>query len=235
MSNKRQCSTSIECSLLFLGKPDPRSLNEEIVPAKLPEHELVGVKCSVTPPPNCSTEYEVALYEATIIKKILDLVDDLENGRTTTDKVKDDFTIYKLDMKEHIVQTAINNKLFESKRTRLHWLKIESNLLQYDSKIKAALALDRANPREALEYMELTMKLDVDPLMLKKHPHVMDMVRRLRKYIGNVDEWDMRGDELQEFLKDAETIRKKAEEVYLKFRVRFVFVLVRVGRFFQRI
>lgn len=206
----------------FLGKPDPRPTNEEIVVAKISEQESIGIKCSISPPSNCNTEYDYAQHEASIIKKILDLKDDLENGKVSTDQVTE-FKIYPLNIKENILYTAINNKLLENKKSKLQWLKIESNLLQYDSKIKAALALDKANPREALEYMELTLKLDVDPLMLKKHPHVMDMVRRLRKYIGNVDEWDMKGDELQEFLKDAEVIRKKAEEVYLKFRVRIQF------------
>lgn len=185
---------------------------------KLSEQEFVGIKCSITPL-NCNTEYELAQEEAAIIKKILDIKNDLESGKITTDQVNE-FKIYQLDIKESVLYTAMNNKLLENKKSKLQWLKIESNLLQYDSKIKAALALDKANPREALEYMELTLKLDVDPLMLKKHPHVMDMVRRLRKYIGNVDEWDMKGDDLQEFLKDAEIIRKKAEEVYLKFRVK---------------
>lgn len=182
------------------------------------EQELVGIECSITPPSNCNTEYEVAQHETAQIKKILDLKKDLESGKITREEVND-FAVHPLNIKEHTIYSAVNNKSLENKKSKLQWLKIESNLLQYDSKIKAALALDKANPREALEYMELTLKLDVDPLMLKKHPHVMDMVRRLRKYIGNVDEWDMKGDELQEFLRDAEVIRKKAEEVYLKFRV----------------
>lgn len=193
----------------------------EIVPVKLSDKEFVAIKCSVTPPAsNSNNEYEVAQYEADTTRKILDLMRDLQNDVTTLNKAKDDFTLYKLNMPDHVILTAMSNKIFDSKKTRLHWLKIESNLLQYDSKIKAALTLDKANPREALEYMELMLKLDVSPLMLKKHPHVMDMARRLRKYIGNVDEWDMRGDELQEFLKDAETIRKKADEVFVKFGVR---------------
>lgn len=187
--------------------------------AKLPNGKFVGIKCTVTPPSKCKTEYEMAQYEASIIRNVLAFKKDLDDGKKTLDD-ENNLKTYLLDISESCVHTAIKNKLLESKKSKLHWLKIESNLLQYDSKIKAALALDKANPREALEYMELMFKLDVDPLMLRKHPHVMDMVKRLRRYVGNVDEWDMKGDELQEFYKDAEIIRKKAEEVYLKFRVR---------------
>lgn len=163
----------------------------------------------------------MAQHEASLAKDVLAFKKDLEDGKKTPENDEGDFTVYPLDISENDVHTAIKNRLLDGKMSKLHWLKIESNLLQYDSKIKAALALDKANPREALEYMQLMYKLDVDPLMLRKHPHVMDMVKRLRRYVGNVEEWDMRGDELQEFLKDAQVIRKKAEEVYLKFRVSF--------------
>lgn len=197
---------------------DQRSLNEELLVAKLPDGRLAGVLCTMKPLPDCSSEYEMAQLEASFVTDVLALKKKLENGDK---RISDHPQIYILDVTEPHVQNAIKSKILEGKKSKLRWLKVESNLLQYDSKIKAALALDKANPREALDYMELMLKLQVDPLMLKKHPHVMDMVKRLRKYVGNVKEWDMKGDELKDFLKDAETIRTRAEEVYVKFKTLF--------------
>lgn len=201
---------------------DSRSSNEELLVAKLPNGNLVGIKWLVRPPQNCKTEYEMAQCEASIAQKMLDFKKELEEGTKKLDD-KNDFIVHTLNVTENCIHTAIKNKLLENKKSKLQWLKVESNLLQYDSKIKAALALDKANPREALEYMKLMYKLNVDPLMLRKHPHVMDMVKRVRKYVGNVEEWDLKGDELEEFVKDAEVIRKQAEEIYLKFRVSIYF------------
>lgn len=186
---------------------------------QLPTEQLVGIKCTVSPSSDCKLEYDMAQHEASVLKNVLAFKADLESGKKSLDD-KGDIKTYLLDVSEDVIQSAIKSKIVENKKSKLSWLKIESNLLQYDSKIKASLALDKANPREALKYMELMLKLEVDPLMLRKHPHVMDMVKRLRKYVGNVKEWDMKGDELEEFLKDAETIRMKADDIYLKFKVK---------------
>lgn len=60
----------------------------------------------------------------------------------------------------------------------LERLKTEASFVTLDGKIKACLALDKAQPKEALEHLEAMLKLKVEPLTLKKHPHVVDTVRR---------------------------------------------------------
>lgn len=105
------------------------------------------------------------------------------------------------------------------KRSRLDFFRAETRLLALDAKIRSSLGLDKAFPEQALECLELLLDLPVQPIMLKKHPHVVDMIKRLRRYKGNVTEWKMEGKELEDFNEHAAKIRDKADEVFSKFRV----------------
>lgn len=68
----------------------------------------------------------------------------------------------------------------ESKRKRLDKLNKEADLVTWDSRIKNNLGLDKAFPEAALDVMKEFSKYekDLDLLILKKHPHILDMVRR---------------------------------------------------------
>lgn len=96
---------------------------------------------------------------------------------------------------------------------------MESTLVELDAMIKTSLGLDKADPGKALNYLEQMMQLQIHPLMLKKHPHVVDMIKRLHRYIGNVKEWKLKDKELTDFQEKAEEIRKKAEVIYAQFKV----------------
>ncbi|KAH1026511.1 hypothetical protein HUJ05_000172 [Dendroctonus ponderosae] len=61
-----------------------------------------------------------------------------------------------------------------------------------------------------------TFERDVETLMFKKHPHVLDTIRRLRKYVGNTKEWAMSVEESNTFARKAEKIRNEAEKIYNK-------------------
>lgn len=60
------------------------------------------------------------------------------------------------------------------------WLRIESQLLQLDAQIKSNLGLDRADADKCLHAMDDMLALPIDPLMLKKHPQIVETVRRVR-------------------------------------------------------
>lgn len=59
------------------------------------------------------------------------------------------------------------------------WLRIEAQLLQLDAQIKSNLGLDRANTDKCLQAMDDILALSIDPLMLKKHPHIVETVKRV--------------------------------------------------------
>lgn len=59
------------------------------------------------------------------------------------------------------------------------WLRIESQLLELDAQIKSNLGLDKANADQCLQAMDVMLNLSIDPLMLKKHPQIVETIKRV--------------------------------------------------------
>lgn len=194
----------------------------EVVIAKLPSNKSIGIKYNRNIS-TCDNEYERAIEEGQEAKRILALKDKLENGSVEVDQEKDQLVL-NIEIDEEEIKQRNEMRILERKKTKLKYLKVEASLVDYDCKIKSCLGLDKADPKKAYEYMDLMMGLDISPLMLKKHPLIVDVMKRLRRYIGNVKEWKLAGDSLETFEADAEKIRQKAEEVFMKFIVR-IFIL----------
>ncbi|KRT78796.1 hypothetical protein AMK59_6662 [Oryctes borbonicus] len=191
------------------------SFENEVVIAKLPSNKLIGIKYNQRTSA-CDNEYEKAIEDAQEAKRVLAIKNKLENESVTMESEKDNI-IVNITADEESPQQKHESKILERKKTKLKYLKIEANLVDYDCKIKSCLALDKADPKKAYEYMDLMMGLEITALMLKKHPLIVDVMKRLRRYIGNVKEWKLSGDSLETFETDAEKIRQKAEEVFMKF------------------
>lgn len=56
--------------------------------------------------------------------------------------------------------------------------------------------------------------------MLKKNPNVVETIKRLRRYVGNLKEWNLTNEEHVQFTLKAEKVRNQADVLYNKFRVR---------------
>lgn len=56
---------------------------------------------------------------------------------------------------------------------------MEAQLLHLDAQIKSSLGLDQADTDKCLEAMDELLSLPLDPLMLKKHPHIVETVKRV--------------------------------------------------------
>lgn len=59
---------------------------------------------------------------------------------------------------------------------------MEVSLLKMDADIKSSLCLDRADAQKCLDAMETISTLAIDSLMLKKHPQVMETVKRVKRF-----------------------------------------------------
>ncbi|KAI4467846.1 hypothetical protein MML48_2g00005629 [Holotrichia oblita] len=167
---------------------------------KLPNKLISGIKYNRTTP-ICDNEYEQAIEEAQEAKRVLAIKDKLENGSITVESEKNN-VIINIKTDEDNLQQKHETQVLERKKTKLKYLKIEANLVDYDCKIKSCLGLDKADPKKPM-----------------KTPLIVDVMKRLRRYIGNVKEWNLAGDSLETFEADAEKIRQKAEEVFMKFVV----------------
>lgn len=186
---------------------------------KLPSSDdMGGLKLHLNWPLKFENEYERALYDESVALRVLDAKLKVASGDQTI--VNDSAAFIKnLNMNSDTVKKTIYLKDLELKKARIARLKTEAELTGLDAKIKNCLGLDKADPKEALGYLEAMCEIEFDEIMLKKHTHIVEMVRRLRKYVGNTKEWNMSEESLNEFSSWAEKVRAKAESVYSKFKV----------------
>lgn len=180
---------------------------------------MSGLKLHLKWPLKFDNEYERALYDESVARRVLDAKLKVTSGDQTIINDNSAF-INDIDMDADAVKKVIYLRDFEQKKARIARLKTEAEFTALDGKIKNCLGLDKADPKEALTHLEAMCDIDFDDIMLKKHTHVVEMVRRLRKYVGNTKEWNMSKESLSEFSSWAEKVRTKAEVVYNKFKVR---------------
>nr|CAD7200620.1 unnamed protein product [Timema douglasi] len=128
----------------------------------------------------------------------------------------------RIKLREHeILQLGLENDA-DSFSISYSFMNTESRLMELDALIKSKLSLIKADPEKCLCYLTELGDLDVQPLMLKKHPYIVDTIKKLRRYIGNVEEWGYTGDKKSLFIQQAARIRAKAEYVFNKFKKLFV-------------
>ena len=182
--------------------------------------EHVGIKLDMDKPKSFESEKARTQWEWTTARSAMKLKAQLESGEILPEQVKDclDFNVHVPDEEKRLLA---KDGALHRKTNKLRWLRIEAQLLQLDAQIKSNLGLDRANPDKCLQAMDDMLSLPIDPLMLKKHPHIVETVKRLRRYIGNLADWKLSEEEEATFKLKAEQIRQKAEHIYNKFKAMF--------------
>ncbi|KAK3926269.1 Hepatoma-derived growth factor [Frankliniella fusca] len=101
------------------------------------------------------------------------------------------------------------------------WLKQEAHLLELDAHIRSSLSLANADARRCLKLMDEMLIVNIDPLMLKKHPNIVETVKKLQRYIGNTSKWGLSEEETEKFNASCDQIRLKANHMYHKFKKLF--------------
>lgn len=182
--------------------------------------EYVGIKLDMDKPKSFESEKARKQWDWSTARNAMKLKAQLESGEILPEQVKDslDFNVHVPEDEKRLLAKdgAVHRKTY-----KLRWLRIEAQLLQLDAQIKSSLGLDRANTDKCLQAMDDMLALPIDPLMLKKHPHIVETVKRLRRYIGNLADWKLSEEEEAAFKQKAEQIRQKAEHIYNKFKAMF--------------
>ncbi|XP_046980194.1 PC4 and SFRS1-interacting protein-like [Schistocerca americana] len=111
--------------------------------------------------------------------------------------------------------------LIERRKSKIKWLKTELRLAQLDGAIKGCLGLLSADPDKCLQHLDELAGLSIDPLMLLKQPSLVETIRRLRHYVGNVDKWNFSEQQKAQFYPKTATIRNKAAYIYSQFKSLF--------------
>lgn len=108
--------------------------------------------------------------------------------------------------------------------TRL--IQIEKDILQYDLDIKSSLQLSSADPAKCIRVLENYRHLRVTALMLKKNPNVVETIKRLRRYVGNMKDWNFTDEQRVEFDEKAQKVRKLSDMIYNNFKVSNVIIFL---------
>ncbi|XP_011875497.1 PREDICTED: PC4 and SFRS1-interacting protein [Vollenhovia emeryi] len=182
--------------------------------------EHVGIKLDIDRPKSFESEKARAQWDWTTARNAMKLKTQLESGEILPEQVKDSLD-FNVPVPEDEKRLLTKDGAVHRKTYKLRWLRIEAQLLQLDAQIKSNLGLDRANTDKCLQAMDDILALPIDPLMLKKHPHIVETVKRLRRYIGNIGEWKLSEEDGIIFKQKAEQIRQKAEHIYNKYKAMF--------------
>lgn len=193
---------------------EPRNnFSSYVIPFMLPGKEkCVGFKFgTIWKNEKFDSEYDQAMYDKESVEKFLNLKYELINDSAQSKNlITLDFTEKDLEDIFEERNRKVEDDVFEK-------IKIEHNLLIQLSKIMKFLSLDKAEPKEAYKCLEEIYNLELTAVMLKKHQRVADVIRRLRRYVGNTSHWQISEEEIIEFEKDAAEIRSISDKVFLKF------------------
>lgn len=194
--------------------------NGELV-AWTPDGQEVKVKLNLKRPATFKNEKARIQWEASVIKDGKELKAKIESGECIPEVVKKEFE-EKYHARAQQIEQNKKTLLLDDKKERLAYLKTETQLLNLDVRIKSSLGLKHADPEACLNTLDEMLELKLSPLMLKKHPEVVETIKKLRKYVGNITAWNMTEEEKQIFTFKAANIRAKSEHVYNKIKSMFL-------------
>jgi Lens epithelium-derived growth factor (LEDGF) len=115
--------------------------------------------------------------------------------------------------KMHILMDPVKKNLLENQYEML-------NVIQ---EIKMALGLGQADIERAVDLLEsfhVKNLPNITDLMLLKYPNTVDSIKRLKKYVGNLNSWGMEDAQVEQFQQKSEKIRSMATVIYDQFKVR---------------
>lgn len=200
---------------------DAEFLNNGELVAWTPGGQEVKVKLNLKRPATFKNEKARIQWEAGVIRDGKELKAKIESGEGIPEVVKKEFE-EKYHARVQQIEQNKKNLLLDDKNEKLAYLQAETQLLDLDVRIKTSLGLKHADPEACLNTLDELLELKLNPLMLKKHPEVVETIKKLRKYVGNITAWNMSEEEKHVFTIKAANIRAKAEHVYNKIKSMFL-------------
>ncbi|XP_016951308.1 PC4 and SFRS1-interacting protein [Drosophila biarmipes] len=98
---------------------------------------------------------------------------------------------------------------------------MERDFIQLSQQLRECLGLRRANVGKCLEILDQFKEVELTKLMLLRNPECVDIMRRLRRYVGNLELWKMDHSDEVEFKEKAQIIRKVSSGIYDGFKSLF--------------
>ncbi|XP_011178202.1 PC4 and SFRS1-interacting protein [Zeugodacus cucurbitae] len=183
--------------------------------AFVPPAKCVGIKLDYGKPESFATPAERTKWEEKSRKEAGDLKEKLEIGQIKLDAVKDRVIINPPRSKIHQdAASRFTNQMIEQEDA----LFVERDFIQMSQQLRESLGLKSADVNRCVELLKQYKDFELSQLMLLRNPDCVDIIRRLRRYVGNLKEWSLSAEEENEFRTKAEVIRNEAIVIYNYFK-----------------
>ncbi|XP_037949050.1 PC4 and SFRS1-interacting protein [Teleopsis dalmanni] len=196
--------------------PNVKSQNyDNVLLALILPTKCIGIKLDYNKPESFPSVSDRLEWEAEALKEAKELKEKLEIGEIKLESVKDkvilDVPIGKLNAE---ISADFTSQMVERESA----LFAERDFLTQCQKLRECLGLKRAYVDKCLELLDNFKKFQLNQLMLLRNPDCVDIIRRLRRYVGNLKQWNLSSDEEARFKTNAEIIRQDAITIYNNFK-----------------
>lgn len=104
--------------------------------------------------------------------------------------------------------------------------RVQKSMIFIISDIKKNLGRTNVDPKYAIKLLhkfKFEILPELTPFMIMKYPQVLEAFKRMRKYKGNLSEWNVSEDDVEKFKDYASKICSLAVELYDSIQAKFVF------------
>ncbi|KAH8312720.1 hypothetical protein KR044_012536 [Drosophila immigrans] len=184
----------------------------------MPTAKCLGININYKKPKSFENAAAEQLWLDKARKEAIELKLKLESGQIDAES-----------MPERIVIEPVRNEIPKQEAVRFieelieqeDALFMERDFIQASQQLRECLGLRRANVGRCLEILEQLKDIELNKLMLLRNPECVDIMRRLRRYVGNLELWKMDISDEQEFKEKAQIIRKVSTAIYDNFKTLF--------------
>ncbi|XP_068154188.1 LOW QUALITY PROTEIN: PC4 and SFRS1-interacting protein [Drosophila tropicalis] len=198
-------------------RPTP-NIQNNLLMVYMPTARCLGIDINYKKPEKFESAAAEQAWMDKSRKEAADLKLKLESGQIEPESMPERIVIEPM-RNEIPKQEAVRfiNELIEHEDA----LFMERDFIQLSQQLRECLGLRRANVGKCLEILEEFNQVGLTKLMLLRNPECVDIMRRLRRYVGNLELWKMDYQDEIEFKEKAQIIRKVSTEIYEGFKKLF--------------
>ncbi|EDW99057.1 PC4 and SFRS1-interacting protein [Drosophila yakuba] len=194
------------------------NIRNEMLMVYMPTAKCLGIDINYNKPESFESAAAEEAWMENARKEALELKLKLESGQIEPES-----------MPERIVVEPTRSEIPKQEALRFieelieheDALFMERDFIQLSQQLRECLGLRRANVGKCLEILEQFKEVELTKLMLLRNPECVDIMRRLRRYVGNLELWKMDLSDEVEFKERAQTIRKVSSGIYDGFKSLF--------------
>ncbi|EDV44092.1 uncharacterized protein Dana_GF18819 [Drosophila ananassae] len=217
-SAKKSKPTAAVTPIQKRSKPITQNIQNDLLMVYLPTAKCLGININYKKPERFESPAAEKAWMEKSREEAHELKLKLESGQLEPES-----------MPERIVVEPTRNEIPKQEAMRFieelieheDALFMERDFITLSQQLRECLGLRRANVGKCLEILEQFKEVELTKLMLLRNPECVDIMRRLRRYVGNLELWKMNSTDEMEFKEKAQIIRKVSTNIYDSFKALF--------------